>query len=121
MSPSPGDEQQPQEAKSTGGGLAGVFKGLTSGTKLTKSPPVIQQPFAPIVGSPSLAEQSDATSIPSGLSQEQLQLVSRLKNGQLNDRVAAANSLRYAIADFPLNPVGVESPCLLGPVSQGRC
>lgn len=118
MSPSPGDEQQPQETKGTGG-LAGVFKGLTGGGKLTKSPPVLQQPFAPIAGSQAFAPRSDATPPPSalhGLSPEQAELFRHLKNGQLSERVTAANSLRYAIADFPLNPVRGEwqsFPCVL--------
>ncbi|EAQ85924.1 hypothetical protein CHGG_07177 [Chaetomium globosum CBS 148.51] len=107
MSPSPGDEQHPQETKGSGG-LAGVFKGLAGGGKLTKSPPVIQQPFPPISGSQALPQRSDATppmSALHGLSPDQAELFVHLKNGQLNERVAAANSLRYAIADFPLNPV----------------
>ncbi|KAK3296934.1 uncharacterized protein B0H64DRAFT_114049 [Chaetomium fimeti] len=107
MSPSPGDEQQPQETKGTGG-FAGVFKGLAGGGKLTKSPPVIQQPFPSISGAQSLDQRSDATppvSALHGLSPDQAELFVHLKNGQLSERVAAANSLRYAIADFPLNPV----------------
>jgi hypothetical protein len=111
MSPSPGDEQ-PQETKATGG-LAGVFKGLTGGGKLTKSPPVLQQPFAPIAGSQAFAEPPDSNAPPSaphGLSPEQAELFGRLKSGQLNERIAAANSLRYAIADFPLNPVRTGGP-----------
>ena len=118
MSPSPGDEQQPKETKGTGG-LAGVFKGLTGGGKLTKSPAVLQQTFAPIAGSQAFAQRSDAAP-PSpalhGLSPEQVELFGRLKHGQLSERVAAANSLRYAIADFPLNPVrGERHSCLMGP------
>jgi hypothetical protein len=111
MSPSPGDEQ-PQETKATGG-LAGVFKGLTGGGKLTKSPLVLQQPFAPIAGAQAFAEPPDAApppSAPHGLSPEQAELFGRLKNGQLHERIAAANSLRYAIADFPLNPVRTGLP-----------
>jgi hypothetical protein len=38
-----------------------------------------------------------------------------LKHGQLSERVAAANSLRYAIADFPLNPVRGERHSSHGP------
>jgi hypothetical protein len=107
MSPSPGDEQQPQETKGSGG-LAGVFKGLAGGGKLTKSPPVIQQPFPSISGFQSLDHRSDASppvSALHGLPPDQAELFIHLKNGQLSERVAAANSLRYAIADFPLNPV----------------
>ncbi len=118
MSPSPGDEQHPQEAKGAGG-LAGVFKGLTGGGKPAKSPPVLQQPFAPIAASQAFAERSDVTPPPSalpGLSPEQVELFGRLKNSQqLSERVAAANSLRYAITDFPLNPVCTWCPFLRAP------
>ncbi|KAK1760499.1 tuberous sclerosis 2 protein [Echria macrotheca] len=98
MPPSPGDETPSHEPKSAGG-LAGVFKGLAGG-KLAKSPSPLP------VGSQ--VERSDSTSQPTaarGLPPEQLEIFGQLKNGTLNERVAAANSLRYAIADFPLNPV----------------
>lgn len=114
MSPSPGDEQPPHEAKTTGG-LAGVFKGLAGGGKLTKSPPQLQPPFPPIAASQVL-ERSDAAPLPSavhGLPPEHVELFGHLKNGQLGERIAAANSLRYAISDFPLNPVRVEKACPL--------
>lgn len=107
MSPSPGDEQPPQETK-VSGGLAGVFKGLAGGSKLTKSPPVIQQPFPSMSSSPALAQRSDANPPASalyGLSSEQAELFVRLRNGQLSERITAASSLRNSIADFPLNPV----------------
>ncbi|KXX74492.1 Tuberous sclerosis 2 protein [Madurella mycetomatis] len=106
MSPSPGDEQPPHEAKTTGG-LAGVFKGLAGGGKLTKSPPQLQPPFPPIAASQVL-ERSDAAPLPPtmhGLPPEHVELFGHLKNGQLGERIAAANSLRNAIFDFPLNPV----------------
>lgn len=108
MSPSPGDDQPPQETRSSGGGLAGMFKGLAGGGKLTKSPPVIQQPFQPMPSSQSLAQPSDnlpPVSALHGLSPEQTELFKQLKDGQLGDRISAANSLRSAIADFPLSPV----------------
>ncbi|KAK3906527.1 hypothetical protein C8A05DRAFT_11699 [Staphylotrichum tortipilum] len=113
MSPSPGDEHHPQDSKASGG-LAGVFKGLTGGAKLTKSPTVAQQPFAPLAplagtaAHPPFSDRSDVTPPSSalhGLSPDQVELYGQLKNGQLADRIAAANSLRCAIADFPLNPV----------------
>ncbi|KAK4138660.1 hypothetical protein BT67DRAFT_370230 [Trichocladium antarcticum] len=107
MSPSPGDEQQAQEVRNTGV-LAGVFKGLAGGGKLTKSPPVLQQPFPPIAASQTPAGRSNSAAVPPafhGLSPGHVELVVRLKDGQLNDRMAAANSLRHAISDFPLNPV----------------
>ena len=36
-----------------------------------------------------------------------MEVFGQLKNGTLSERVAAANSLRYAISDFPLNPVRI--------------
>ncbi|KAL1835822.1 hypothetical protein VTJ49DRAFT_6030 [Mycothermus thermophilus] len=111
MPTSPGDEHHPpQEPKGGGGGggLAGVLKGLTGGSRLTKSPPVLQQPFISLASSQSLAQRSDAvppSPAPYGLSSEQAELFHQLKNGQLGERVAAANSLRFAIAESPLNPV----------------
>lgn len=113
MPTSPGDDQQnhhPAREPKAGsvGGLAGVFRGLTGSSKMAKSPPVLQQPFVSLAGSQALAHRSDAgpaSPIPYGLSSEQAELFHHLKNGQLSERVAAANSLRYVIVDFPLNPV----------------
>jgi hypothetical protein len=96
MSPSPGDEPPSQSI----GGLAGVFKGLAGG-KLAKSPPPIP--------SPNSQDRADATLHPNiarGLPGDQMEVFQQLKSGgTLAERVAAANSLRYAIADFPFNPV----------------
>lgn len=108
MPPSPGDELQSPEPRS--GGLAGVFR--LAGGRLAKSPPPL----------PTIAFQDrpDAVTHPPsvvhGLSPEQIEQLTQLKSGTLNDRVAAANSLRYSIADFPLNPVrtqGVPHDCAL--------
>ncbi|KAK0659447.1 hypothetical protein QBC41DRAFT_47338 [Cercophora samala] len=111
MSPSPGDDQ-PQERIT--GGLAGVFKGLAGAGKLTKSPPPSLQSLSSIAAgqaqpSPS-TKRADDSPLPTalrGLAPDQLEQYARLKNrnGHLSDRIAAATSLRYAIRDFPLNPV----------------
>ncbi|KAI1500956.1 hypothetical protein F5X99DRAFT_429060 [Biscogniauxia marginata] len=105
MSPSPGDEaHQPQESKSTGG-LASVFKGLASATKLTKSLPTAAQSSASI--NAQIAQQINS-SIPSagrGLPQQHIDSYEQLKDGSLNQRVAAANTLRFVVAEYPLNPV----------------
>ncbi|KAK3944126.1 tuberous sclerosis 2 protein [Diplogelasinospora grovesii] len=107
MSPSPGDDAHSQEARGAGG-FAGVLRGLTGG-KLTKSPPPTQQ-HTPTSTNPSLPfpEHSDGaptSSAPSGLPPEKKAVFEQLRNGTLNERVAAASSLRYAIADFPLSPI----------------
>ncbi|KAI0593043.1 hypothetical protein F4775DRAFT_530050 [Biscogniauxia sp. FL1348] len=105
MSPSPGDEaHQPQETKSTGG-LASVFKGLASATKLTKSLPTAAQSSASI--NAQIAQQINS-SIPSaarGLPQQHIDSYEHLKNGSTSERIAAANTLRFVVADYPLNPV----------------
>lgn len=98
MSPSPGDEVPPQEPKSAGG-LAGVFKGLAGG-KLAKSPPPL-----PPGTSPERSEAPAPTHTMRGLLPDQTELFEQLKNGTTSERVAAANSLRYALADLPLIPV----------------
>ncbi|KAK3327684.1 hypothetical protein B0T19DRAFT_357500 [Cercophora scortea] len=109
MSPSPGDDaSQSQETRATGG-LAGVFKGLAGG-KLTKSPSPSQQTPSTTAARP--AERVDGHPQPTAsspthhkLPPDQMELFDKLKDGSLHERVAAANALRYAIADYPLNPV----------------
>jgi hypothetical protein len=104
MSPLSGDAPSSPDS-SRAGGLASVFKGLTS-SKLTKSPP-------PQVSTPSTVSVSalgDSLNAPnpagpSGLSPIHMESFEQLKNGTPSERVAAANSLRYAVAEFPLNPV----------------
>ncbi|KAK4212378.1 tuberous sclerosis 2 protein [Rhypophila decipiens] len=113
MSPSPGDDSHSHQARGTGG-LAGVFKGLT-GSKLTKSPPPTSQPPTPITTiSQQLSDRPDAVSptqptpvAPAirGIPQDQLELFNRLRSGTINERVDAAGSLRYAISDYPLDPI----------------
>jgi hypothetical protein len=103
MSPSPGDVP-PSPDSSRAGGLASVFKGLT-GTKLTKSPPPqLQSPSTSTV--PSIADSLNATPTGfHGLSPNHMELLEQLKNGTPSQRTSAADSLRYAIAEYPLNPV----------------
>jgi len=125
MSPSPGDDTPSQEAKSSGG-FAGVIKGLATG-KLTKSHPSLQQLSSPatLSQSPQQSQQPQPAvsesiadgrpvshSVLRGLTPEQVALFNQLKNknGQLNERAAAASSLRYSIADYPLHPVCLTPP-----------
>ncbi|KAI1765600.1 hypothetical protein GGR53DRAFT_519552 [Hypoxylon sp. FL1150] len=104
MSPSPGDEApSPQESKSTSG-LASVFKGLAGAAKLTKSPPAPVQASGPLINA-QIAERLNVTpAVLRGIPQhtESFEL---LKDGSMNERVAAANALRRAVADNPLSPV----------------
>ncbi|OHW95181.1 GTPase activating protein [Colletotrichum incanum] len=104
MSPSPGDEPSSPDS-SRPSGLASVFKGLT-GAKLTKSPPPSLKSASSIL-SP-LADHVNATRTNlSGLSPNHMESFELLKNGNgsVADRIAAANSLRCAVAEYPMNPV----------------
>ncbi|KAI5924132.1 hypothetical protein F4810DRAFT_719394 [Camillea tinctor] len=106
MSPSPGDgAHPPQESRSTGG-LASVFKGLASATKLTKSLPTAAQSSVTSINA-QIAQQINS-SIPSaarGLPQQHIDSYEQLKHGSMSERVAAANTLRFVVADYHLNPV----------------
>ncbi len=110
MSPPPDDGGRSSEPKSAGG-LSSVFKGLT-GAKL-KSPPPPPAPAPASASSSSLAasqlpsaSQADVgSSNPHGLPPNHIDAFEQLRSGPINERIAAANTLRYAIADYPLNPV----------------
>lgn len=104
MSPSPGEEgQSPPDSRNTGG-LASVFKGLAGAAKLTKSSP----PPLLISGPPinlNLAEQLNDTTAYHGLPPNHNEAFEQLRRGTSSERVAAAQRLRYAVVDYPLNPV----------------
>jgi hypothetical protein len=106
MSPPAGDVAQTPEPKSTSG-LASVFKSLT-GSKLSKS----LNPQSPV----SIAQQfntanTSRTAIYGGPPNYE-QLVEQLKAGNaLADRLAAAESLRHAVHDYPLSGVGTPERC----------
>ncbi|EMT65176.1 Tuberous sclerosis 2 protein like protein [Fusarium odoratissimum] len=107
MSPQPGDGPSSPDT-SRQGGLAHVLRGLTS-SKLSKSSPSIAspssanaQPTAEFVHAPAPAVSPNP---PHGLSSSHMESFELLKNGSPNERIAAANSLKYAIAEYPLNPV----------------
>ncbi|KAL7625492.1 Tuberous sclerosis 2-like protein [Parahypoxylon ruwenzoriense] len=106
MPPSPGEETpSPQDSKTTSG-LASVFKGLAGAAKLTKSPPApVQQSSGPSINA-HIAERLNATPTAlHGLPSRYTESFELLKDGSMNERVAAANTLRHAVADYPLNPV----------------
>ncbi|KAI1377310.1 hypothetical protein F4677DRAFT_52342 [Hypoxylon crocopeplum] len=107
MSPSPGDDTPSLHDSKNSGGLASVFKGLAGAAKLTKSPPApVQSSGAPI--NAQIAERLNATPTPTllrGMPPQHTESFELLKNGSMNERVAAANALRRAVADYPLNPV----------------
>ncbi|CAM1508373.1 Fc.00g052210.m01.CDS01 [Cosmosporella sp. VM-42] len=103
MSPQTGDVPSSPESHRPGG-LANVLRGLTS-SRVSKSSPTIGSPsssvalpVAEFVNAPPLSPRG-------GLSPHHMESFELLKNGSPNERIAAANTLRYAIAEYPLNPV----------------
>ncbi|KAI1863766.1 uncharacterized protein JN550_009466 [Neoarthrinium moseri] len=104
MSPSPGEEvQSPQDSKNSGG-LASVFKGLASATKLTRSTPSPVQSSGPSMNT-NLAEQLNDAKAVHGLPPHHVDAFDQLRRGSISERVAAAQQLRHAVVDYPLNPV----------------
>lgn len=100
MSPSAGDVTQTPDSKPSGG-FASVFKNLT-GSRSSKSP----NPQSPA----SLPQQSNGSSAlqPAiyGGPPNYEQLYEQLKvENPLSERIAAAESLRIAVQDYPLSDV----------------
>ncbi|KAI0408120.1 hypothetical protein F4802DRAFT_451326 [Xylaria palmicola] len=107
MAPSPGDGASPpaQDSKAVGG-FASVFKGLAGAAKLTKSSPTAAQSssgLSTVHGEivEHLGSMPNVHAVPS----EYIALFGQLKTGTINERVAAANSLRTMIPNYPHNPV----------------
>ncbi|KAI2623234.1 hypothetical protein GGR54DRAFT_43393 [Hypoxylon sp. NC1633] len=109
MSPSPGDDSpSPQDSKGAGG-LASVFKGLAGAAKLTKPPPAPVQSSVPSINA-QIAQRlntnaNNTSTILRGLPPQHTDSFELLKNGSMNERVTAADTLRRAVANYPLNPV----------------
>jgi len=109
MPPSSGDVAQTPEPKSTGG-LASVFKSLT-GSRSNKSLFVATNSHPPTAAANlQLAQQlSNATAVKGGIyggPHDYEYLYGQLKAGKsLAERRAAADSLRLALADYPLSGV----------------
>ncbi|RFU78811.1 gtpase activating [Trichoderma arundinaceum] len=100
MSPQPGDDvSSPDSIRPSG--IASVFRGLT-GSKSTKSPPPLSSSTAALPRT----DFSNATPISSrGLSANHMDAFELLKNGSQAERISAANTLKFAISEYPLNPV----------------
>ncbi|KAI0457873.1 hypothetical protein F5B21DRAFT_54557 [Xylaria acuta] len=105
MSPSPGDGAPPPQDSKVVGGLASVFKGLAGAAKLTKSSPIPAQSSGPTAVHAEIAEHLNSIPDVHTLPSEFIALFHQLKDGTINERVAAANSLRTTIARYPHNPV----------------
>ncbi|KAH6611114.1 gtpase activating [Trichoderma cornu-damae] len=100
MSPQPGDDvSSPDSIRPSG--IASVFRGLT-GSKSTKSPPPLSSTTAALPRTDFI----NATPISSrGLSANHMDAFELLKNGSQAERISAANTLKFAITEYPLNPV----------------
>lgn len=105
MSPQPGDVPSSPES-SRPSGLAHVLRGLTS-SKLTKSSPSIASPSAStnLTTAEFIHAPKPLVNPPKGLSSRHMEYYEQLKNGSPNERIAAANALKHAIAEYPLTPV----------------
>ncbi|KFA78535.1 hypothetical protein S40288_01451 [Stachybotrys chartarum IBT 40288] len=99
--PAGGDASSPESSRP--GGFANVFRGLTH-SKSSKSPPPLPASSSSVVLP--RAELVNATSTSSrALTTSHTQALELLKNGTPTERIAAANTLKFAIHDYPLNPV----------------
>ncbi|KAI8633171.1 hypothetical protein F5Y19DRAFT_292271 [Xylariaceae sp. FL1651] len=105
MPPSPGDGTPPAHDTKGAGGLASVFKGLAGAAKLAKPSPIPAQSSGPSAIHAQITEQLDSVPIAHALPPQHIVLFEQLKDGSLQERVAAANALRMVVADYPLNPV----------------
>ncbi|KAL2212178.1 tuberin [Sarocladium strictum] len=99
MSRLSGDDTPATDSSRTGG-IANVFRGLSS-TKSIKSPPVAASSSSSSLPAPSGEIVASARKLSSG----QMDAFERLRHGSLSERVAASQSLRLAISEYPLNPV----------------
>ena len=107
MSPPSGDVTQTPEPKAAGG-LVNVFKNLT-GSKSSKS--LSHQSPGSI--SQHLTSANILKNAISGAPPNYEQLFEQLNVGNtLQDRLAAAESLRHAVQDYPLSGVGWSRRCL---------
>ncbi|KAI0503364.1 tuberin [Xylaria bambusicola] len=104
MSPSPGDRHPPpQDSKASG--LASVFKGLAGAAKLTKSSPITAQSSGPSTIHAEIADQLSSAPTVHALPLQYIASFEQLKDGTINERVAAANALRTMVSKHPYNPV----------------
>lgn len=103
--PPSADDQAPLPEPKSAGGLASVFKGLTGGSKLSKVPPVPSSSTDTVSAQLSSERVDTASLAATGLPPHHSEALEKLKSGSLSERVAAAESLRLSVADYPLAPV----------------
>lgn len=105
-SPLPGDvSPAPSAEPKSAGGLASVFKGLTGGTKISKAPPVPSSSNTPVSAQLSSERVDTASLAATGVAPHYNEWLDKLKAGSLSERIAAAESLRLTLADYPLAPI----------------
>lgn len=103
-STTPGDLSPNTELKNTSG-LASVFKGLTGGSKISKAPPVPSSSTTPASAQLSSERVDTASLAATGVAPHHNEWLEKLKIGSTSERIAAAESLRLTIPDYPLAPV----------------
>ncbi|PMB68145.1 Tuberous sclerosis 2 [Beauveria bassiana] len=95
------DNDVPSSDSARPSGLSNVLRGLTS-SKSTRSTPHIPSPAA----AQPKTEFINATPIHSrGLATNHMDALELLRSGGSAERISAADTLRYAISEYPLNPV----------------
>ncbi|OAA66084.1 tuberin [Cordyceps fumosorosea ARSEF 2679] len=95
------DNDAPSSDSARPSGLSNVLRGLTS-SRSTRSPPHIPSPAAP----QPKTEFINATPIHSrGLATNHMDALELLRSGIPAECISAADTLRFAISEYPLNPV----------------
>lgn len=102
--PTPADASPSPEPKSAGG-IASVFKGLTGGSKISKAPPVPSSSVTPVSAQLSTERVDTASLAATGVAPHYNEWLDKLRSGSFSERIAAAESLRLTLADYPLAPV----------------
>lgn len=104
MPPTPGDASPSPEPRSAGG-IASVFKGLTGGSKIPKAPPIPSSSTTPVSAQLSSERVDTASLAATGVAPHYNEWLEKLRSGSSSERIAAAESLRLTLADYPLAPV----------------
>lgn len=103
-SPTPDDRSRTPELKSASG-LASVFKGLTGGSKISKAPPVPSSSTTPASAQLSSERVDTASLAATGVAPHHNEWLEKLRSGSTSERIAAAESLRLTIPEYPLAPI----------------
>lgn len=104
MPPTPADACPSPEPKSAGG-IASVFKGLTGGSKTSKAPPIPSASITPVSVQLSSERVDTASLAATGVAPHYNEWLEKLRSGSFSERIAAAESLRLTLPDYPLAPV----------------